>query len=326
MKKLLILALISAGAVSVMQSCKKDPDGSNTGNTALTVAEKQRSLLVYSTATWCGPCGLTGGPLFKSAIAARTTDQLISLDLHPQTSVGLSLLNSIALKPGKPDSLFFAPYATELYAVCKPNGYIPHFYCDNSVLGNSAVTLQQITDFADQYNQNKPEIGVAASATASGNDISIKYKMKAFAPEAGADYYTSVLVVEKSIQAYQYVGNTHSSVEHKNIVRGSAKTTASGRTFFNQSVWAGAPVAFGDNADWSNPTTATEVEKTASFKFESPSQASKTTLDAQLQAQIGYGFGWWNFNKSNTAVVVVVWKKISATEMYFVNAVWADVK
>lgn len=324
MKKLLILALISAGAVGVMQSCKKDP--ASTGPAPLTVAEKQRSLLVYSTATWCGPCGATGGPLFKSAIAARTNDQLIALDLHPQTSVGLSLLNSIALKPGKPDSLFFAPFATELYAFCKPNGYIPHFYCDNSVLGNSAVTLQQITDFADEYNKNKPEIGVAASATSTGNDISIKYKMKAFAPEAGADYYTSVLIVEKSVQAYQYVGNVHSSVEHKHIIRGSAKTTATGRTSLNQTVWAGAPVAFGDNADWSSPSASAEVEKTASYKFESPSQASKDALDVQLKGQLGYGYGWWNFNKSNTAVVVVVWKKVSATDMFFVNAVWADVK
>ncbi len=325
MKKLLILALISAGAVSVMQSCKKDPDGSNTGNTALTVAEKQRSLLVYSTATWCGPCGLTGGPLFKSAIAARSTDELIALDLHPALG-GLSLLNSIAFKPGN-DTMFFAPYANELYAYLKPNGFIPHFYCDNSVLGNSAVTLQQITDFADQYNKIKPEIGVAASATASGNDISIKYKMKAFAPEAGSDYYTSILLVEKAITAYQLIGSTHSTVEHKNIVRGSAKTTGSGLNSLGQTVWAGAPVAFGDNADWSNPTTATEVEKTASFKFEAPSQSTKDAFDAQLKASVmQQGFGWWNFNKSNTAVVVVVWKKISATEMYFVNAVWADVK
>ncbi len=325
MKKLLILALISAGAVGVMQSCKKDP--TSTGPAPLTVAEKQRSLLVYSTATWCGPCGATGGPLFKSAIAARDNDKLISLDLHPQTSVGLSLLNSIALKPGKPDSLFFAPYATELYAFCKPNGYIPHFYCDNSVLGNSAVTLQQITDFADNYNASvKPEIGVAANATASGNDISIKYKMKAFNPEAGAEYYTSVLVVEKSVQAYQYVGSVHSSVEHKHIVRGSAKSTSTGRTSLGQSVWAGAPVAFGDNAEWTNPTASSEVEKTASFKFESPSQSSKDALDVSLKGQIGYGFGWWNFNKSNTGVVVIVWKKISPTEMYYVNAVWADVK
>ena len=58
MKKLLLLAVVAAGLAGMMQSCKpENPDGGSTA-ASLTVAKKQRSLVVYHTATWCGPCGL----------------------------------------------------------------------------------------------------------------------------------------------------------------------------------------------------------------------------------------------------------------------------
>jgi hypothetical protein len=321
MKKLLFIALISVGAAGLMQSCKKEtPNG---GDQPLTVANKQRSLLIYSTATWCGPCGASGGPVFKNAINAMGTDDLICLDLHPALG-SLSMLTPIALRDDKPaDSVFFAPFSSQLYGACLPNGYIPHFYCDNSVLGNSGVTVEQIKDFASSYNANvAPQIGVALNATASGNDINIKYKMKALNADGG-DYYTSLVVIEKSFNGYQNVsgvGNT--AVDHKNIVRGSAKYSS-----INTSTtpWTNAPVAFGD-VEMSNPTNGTEIEKTAKFTYKAPSQGFKDMLDGQIKPQIGgYGFGWWNFNKSNTAVVAIVWKK-EGTSWFYVNSAYADVK
>jgi len=328
MKKLLLLTLISASVVGIMQSCKKET--TSTTEAALTVEAKQRSLLFYATATWCGPCGATGGPLFKSVIANNSTNDLICLDLHPQTQVGLSYLNATALKQGNPDSVIFAPFAGEIYNQIKPNGYIPLFYCSNSLLGNSGVTATQIKEFADNYNRNTaPEIGVAASASASGNTVNIKYKMKALNPESGAEYFTSVLLVEKSVNAYQFVSpSTNTSLEHKNIVRASAKNTTSGALFGGGNTIPGAPVAFGDAADMINPVAQTEIEKSMAFAYTSPSSTFKTAFDNSLksQSQQPYGFGWWNLNASNTSVVVIVWKKLSTTEMFYVNAVMADVK
>jgi hypothetical protein len=326
MKKLLLLTLISASAIGVMQSCKKET--TSTTEAALTVEAKQRSLLFYATATWCGPCGATGGPLFKSVLANNSTNDLISLDLHPQTSVGLSFLNATALKDGNPDSVIFAPFAGEIYNQIKPNGYIPLFYCSNSLLGNSGVTADQIKEFANNYNRNTaPEVGVAASASASGNTVNIKYKMKALNPESGAEYFTSVLLVEKSVNAYQFVSpSTNTSLEHKNVVRASAKKTTSGSLFGGGSTVNGAPVAFGDAADMVNPAAQTEIEKSIAYTYTSPSATFKSSFDDGLKAQIGYGFGWWNLSASNTSVVVIVWKKLSSTEMFYVNAVIADVK
>jgi hypothetical protein len=326
MKKLLLLTLISASAIGVMQSCKKET--TSTTEAALTVEAKQRSLLFYATATWCGPCGATGGPLFKSVLANNSTNDLISLDLHPQTSVGLSFLNATALKDGNPDSVIFAPFAGEIYNQIKPNGYIPLFYCSNSLLGNSGVTAEQIKEFANNYNKNTaPEVGVAASASASGNTINIKYKMKALNPESGAEYFTSVLLVEKSVNAYQFVSpSTNTSLEHKNVVRASAKKTTSGSLFGGGSTLSGAPVAFGDAADMINPAAQSEIEKSIAYTYTSPSATFKTNFDNTLKGQIGYGFGWWNLSASNTSVVVIVWKKLSSTEMFYVNAVMADVK
>ena len=327
MKKLVFLALISAGAMGFMQSCKKD-DPSGTTDAPLTVAEKQRSLLIYNTATWCGPCGSVGSPTFKSAIDASNTDDLVMIDLHPALS-SMSFLVPLATQEEKnnPDSLYYAPFSVELYQQSKPNGYIPQFYCSNSVLGNSAVTKDQILEFASNYNSAvSPEVGVAVKASASDKNINITYKMKALEPESGAEYYTSLLVIEKSVDAAQVVGSSWQKITHKNIVRGSAKYSAAGTTFGGGTTWTNAPVAFGDAADMTNPSAGSEIEKTATYKYSTPTQGLKDAWDASLVSQIGYGFGWWNFNASNTAVVAIVWKKISNTEMFYVNAAYADVK
>jgi hypothetical protein len=328
MKKLLLLTLISASAIGIMQSCKKETTSAT--EAALTVEAKQRSLFVYGTATWCGPCGVTGGPMFKSVIANNSTNDLISLDIHPTTQVGLSYLNPFALKDGNPDSVIFAPFIDELYRQVKPNDYFPLFYCSNSLLGNTGVSAEQVKEFANNYNKNTaPEIGVAASASASGNKINIKYKMKALNPESGSEYFTSVLIIEKSVNAYQFVSpGSHTSLEHKNIVRASAKNTTSGALFGGGFTIPGVPVAFGDAADMINPVAQAEIEKSMTYTYTSPSSEFKTGYNnyVRTQSQQPYDFGWWNLSASNTSVVVIVWKKLSNTEMFYVNAVITDVK
>jgi len=316
MKKLLLLAVISASVVGMMQSCKKDtPTGAN--GATLTVANKQRSLLIYNTATWCGPCGAYGAPEFKGAIASMSSDDLVSIDLHTS---GSSLLVPYYYD-GVKDSLFVSQFAMQLYGQTKPNGYIPHFYVSNSFLGNTGTTAKNITDNATSYNKNavvnnnnKVEIGVAANASLSGNKFTVNYKLQAFGPEAGANYHTTVLLVEKSITSYQN-GAANNTAEQEHIIRASMQNDANGRQ-----------TAFSQTAVMSNPAANAIVDKTATFDFVPVSTKWVSALNAGCQTNYGHDFGWWTLNKSNTAAVVIVWKYISATEMFFVNAVWADVK
>ena len=306
MKKLFLLAFLSASVVGMMQSCGSDTPAS--GSAPLTVTKTQRSLLIYNTATWCGPCGAYGSPEYKATLAARDGNSLVAIDLH--SDAGSYLVPTWV----RNDTLFIAGFAPQLYAQTKPNGYIPHFYMDNSFLGNTGTTSATMTKWADDYNSATPvEVGVAAKASLSGNTISVNYKLQAYAPESGAKYYTSVIVCEKEVGCYQN-GASGTFTTHKHIARASAYKNASG----NQ-------VAFSETAILDNPAKDALVDKTVTYDYVATPQSLMTKINAATQAAKGFDFGWWNLNKANTGVAVIVWKYISPTEMFYVNAAWADV-
>lgn len=319
MKKLLLLAVISASVVGMMQSCKKEaPTGASSAT--LTVANKQRSLLIYNTATWCGPCGAYGAPEFKGAIATMSSDELVSIDLHTS---GSSLLVPYYYDGAK-DSIYISQFAMQLYVQTKPNGYIPHFYVSNSFLGNTGTTAKTITDYASSYNKNAlvsnkanakvAEIGVAANASLSGNKFTVNYKLQAFGPEDGAKYHTTVLLVEKSINTFQN-GAAGNSADQEHIIRASMQNDQ----LNHQTAFSTSPIM-------NNPAENAIVDKTATFDYVPASAKWVGVLNASNQTRYGRDFGWWSLNNTNTAAVVIVWKYISATEYYYVNSVWADVK
>jgi hypothetical protein len=312
MKKLLLLAVVAAGLAGMMQSCKPDsPDGGSTAG-SLTVAKKQRSLVVYHTATWCGPCGLYAMPEFKKLVAANDIDNIVPLDYHSSNS---SRLVPLWMKANN-DTLFIAPFAQQfLYTVSNINTSgqysIPTFWLNNSLIGSSNIKLADIQSSAVNANSIPVEIGVAASASASGQTLSIKYKLKAFAPEAGSDYYVSAFIVEKSVTALQTVsGSGDVSTAHERILRASAFNNASG-----------APVAWSTSASMTSPAANAEVEKTISWTYTAIPQAVKDKY-------VALGLPWWNWNPANTGVVIAVWRKVNDTvkPYYLVNTVYADVK
>jgi hypothetical protein len=300
MKKLLLLAVVAAGLAGMMQSCKPDsPDGGSTA-ASLTVANKQRSLVVYHTATWCGPCGLYAMPEFKKLVAANDIDNIVPLDYHSSNS---SKLVPMWTKPNN-DTLFIAPFAQQfLYTVSNVNSIgqysIPTFWLNNSLIGSSNIKLADIQSSAVNANSIPVEIGVAASASASGQNLSIKYKLKAFAPEAGSD--TALQTV---------TGSGDVSTAHERVIRASALSNASG-----------APVAFSTAASMTSPAANAEVEKTISWNFTAIPQAVKDKYAT-------FGLSWWNWNPANTGVVIAVWRKVNdpAKPYYLVNTVYADVK
>ena len=310
MKKLLLLAVVAAGLAGMMQSCKpENPDGGSTA-ASLTVAKKQRSLVVYHTATWCGPCGLYAMPEFKKLVAANDVDNIVPVDYHSSNS---SRLVPLWMKPNN-DTLFIAPFAQQfLYTVSNINTSgqysIPTFWLNNSLIGSSNIKLADIQSSAVNANSIPVEIGVAASASASGQNLSIKYKLKAFAPEAGSDYYISAFIVEKSVTALQTVsGSGDVSTAHERVIRASALTNANG-----------VPVAFSTAASMTSPAVNAEVEKTISWTFTSIPDAVKAKF---------VGWPWWNWNPANTGVVIAVWRKVNDTTKpyYLVNTVYTDVK
>lgn len=289
--------MATAAALTLTVACKKKTTDDGNGAAAFTVENKQRTLLVYNTATWCGPCGTYGGPTFKGTL---TNEDIVAIDLHTS---GSSLLTPIYAPGGaKKDTAMIAPFAIYLYAQTKPNGYIPHFYANNTFLGNSEVTTTSITSAANTFKATAPTAGVAVKASASGNVINIDYKAKAFSALTG-DYHLSLLLCEKSVTATQS-GAPGGITDHKHIVRATAYGTAA------------SPLdAFSPTPVLSNATAGQEVSGSKSFTWELPTIATRYN-----------GFKRWDaFTASNTMVAAILWKK-NGNAYEVVNVAQCDVK
>ncbi len=302
MKKIFLLALVPALMFS-FAGCKKEteetPDD-NTGGGSLTVENKQRSMLAYVTATWCGPCGSAGGPTFKAAVASKGTSEIIPLNIQTSNS----RLTPIFKKPGveSQDSVFIAPiYGALLSNLNIPvdnNGSfsIPAFSMNNSYLGTSNTTSAVITDRANSFNANSPVLGVAANKSVNGNTITVNAKSKFF-KEGNGEYFWSALILEKSVNGYQKVGGTDvNDYEHKYNIRASMQNGE----LNNQSVFGSSAFATGTVAN------GTEFSKTFTLNY----------INHHAASNPNFGLVPWNLNASNTAVAVIVWKKNGAKYEY----------
>jgi hypothetical protein len=294
MKKLLFFA--TAAALTLTVACKKKTTDDGDGAAAFAVENKQKAILVYNTATWCGPCGTYGGPMFKSVLS---NPDLVAIDLH--TSGSSQLVPYYMKQGGTNDTLFISTFSSKLAAQTKPNGYIPHFYTNNTFLGNSEVTKVAVENAVNLFKAQTPAAGVAVKASNSNNKITIDYKAKSFAANTG-DYHLSLLLVEKSIMGYQ-AGAPGSITTHEYIVRATAYGTV-----YDQAT------AFSPAAVLSNPAAGQEVSGTQSFQYEALPVAARYSSVQK-----------WNYNAANTKVVAILWKK-NGTAYDFVNIASCDIK
>jgi hypothetical protein len=198
---------------------------------------------------------------------------------------------------------------------------VNYFYSAGTNMG-SAASKSDILGNANGYVSSTPEVGIAVKASASGNNINVTYKAKAFAPEAGAEYYVSVLVIEKNGNTRQAIGQSEfKDYTLKNIVRTSG-ITANASNGLKVPVLGLPQTGYtGINATFSGSAAANaEVEKTVI--------ATTKPLNSDWEKIFADNFiSNWKFNASNTAVVAVVWKwYASENKAYYSNCVYADVK
>lgn len=288
MKKLLSLGLIAA---MFLASCGPDETtpvqktGGESGEQGLTVEKTQRSILWYWTATWCPPCGSTGSPLFKQLIDENVGVDLIAIDLHSS--------NSSRLAPGYIDPADNAPkvalgMAGQLAQMIRPNGYIPLFTLNNEFQGNSSLNVGSVNEKILNNNAEEATVGVAASASVDGSTITVKTKTKFFS-EGSGDYHISVLLLEKDVTAYQNVGGVDdNNFNHKKVVRASLMDGE----MHNQKGISSESIASGTVA------ANTEIEGEYSLNY--------------VKAQLPDGYSTWDFDKTNTTAVVIIWKKNGA--------------
>lgn len=297
MKKIFLFSLVAS---LFLFGCGPEEGGSttpdeNVGEQGLVVEKKQRSVLWYWTATWCGPCGSTGSPLFKTMLEDNVDNDMIAIDLHSS--------NSSRLVPGYIDPADNQPkvaleMAGQLAQQIRPNGYIPLFTLNNEFQGNSSVQTTSVNSKITAHNSNDPVLGVAAKATADGNTITVETRTKFF-EDAPGDYYISVLLLEKDVVATQRVGGADDpNFGHKQVVRASV---IDGEMHTQKGI--------------SVNTIASDASADAVIDGE-------YTLNWQ-KAQLPDGFSTWEFDKANTTAVVIVWTKNGET-YDTVNAIEVD--
>ena len=302
--------MLFGASLLFVAGCKKEStdDGSGDGG-ALVVEKKQRSMVGYVTATWCGPCGSYGGPNFKNALEQIGEDNVTMLNLQTSNS----RLTPYFKRPSSmdnPDSVYITPVVSSIFNSLNiptnaSGGFsIPAFSMNGGYLGTSNVTPETIKSTAASYNANAPQIGVAARKKISGNTITVDVKTKFF-EELQGDYYYSAVVLEDEVIGYQLVGSTaDDNYVHRNAVR----AVIGGGEMYNQSMFGDMPFASG--------TVSADSEFDKTFTFNYQRYTSKNINPA-------FGLIEWNMAPANTKVAIIVWSKISDGKYAYVNSVVA---
>ena len=198
MKKIMLLLAVGAFAASCSKEAKITEN--------ITIPQSQKTLLISRSATWCGPCGSSGKPVFR-ALEAIGDDKIVCL--ASQSSDGL---NSPA------GDLI----GNNLMSRFQQNG-IPHmFQTGNGNTLNFYPNQSTATNNMNTINAKAANANVYVSATVEGSTINIKAKTKFFATGSG-NYQLGVLILENGIQKTQ---SGSSNPNHDGVIRGNAGSSA----------------------------------------------------------------------------------------------------
>lgn len=319
--------------MATMNSCGDDEPNGDGNSAPLTVEQKQRALVSY-----VGHSSVFGGtpgadinmPLFNDIVSTSNTKDIVGFTYQPILFQGTTplvpYLQPYFFKDNNDTPL--VSYTANLSNILlshmnPPTTGLPvnYFYSAGTNMG-SAASKNDILGNANGYVSSTPEVGIAVKASASGNNINVTYKAKAFAPESGAEYYVSVLVIEKNGTTRQAIGQSEfKDYTLKNIVRTSALSANTSNGLKMPVLGLPQNGFTGINATFNSSAAAnSEVEKTVI--------ATSKPLNSDWEKAFADNYiSNWKFNASNTAVVAIVWKwYASENKAYYSNCVYADVK
>ena len=308
MKKLAFM--LFGASLLFVAGCKKESTDDGSGDSgALVVEKKQRSMVGYVTATWCGPCGAYGGPNFKSALKQFGEDDITMLNIHTSTS-RLTPYFKRESSMNNPDSVYITPLLggifNSLNIPTNSNGgfSIPSFSMNGGFLGTSNVDVNAIKSNMDAHNANSPQIGVAARKKISGNNISVDIKTKTF-EELTGDYYITALVLEDQVFGVQTGAPDPNNTEHRNVVRALMN---GGGEMYNQKMFGDVPFASGTVA------ANSEYETTLTLNYKKYTSANINPA---------FGLIEWDMVPADTKIAVIVWSKFDQNKYIYVNSIMA---
>jgi hypothetical protein len=206
--------LLLSMSILFLASCNKEEKEAD----SIPVERVIRPLVINYTATWCGPCGQSGGPAFNAMLDSGKEGTLLTAikAYTNNSSTGMSSLGS-----------------SRLFSAFSVSG-IPAFWVNNN---QSSVSTNQIIASATkiQADSNSIVAGLGLKKAIVGDSIIVDARTKFFKNGgANIDYALAIYVVEDNIVGYQKVGGTDNATYlHRNVLRTSAANNYYGTSINN---------------------------------------------------------------------------------------------
>jgi hypothetical protein len=178
----------------------------------LLTESKQRAVMTYVGATWCGPCGANGDPTKEHIESTFGSDAVI---LNVQSGDAISASGAFG-----PD--FGAEFQNFVSSTS-----IPHCYWSAA---NYTMTDHGFSSSATQFDANvttilatSATVEVVAEATHDGSVVTVQTATK-FLSTSG-EHFIGVYLLEDDVQAEQTIsGSSPAITGHNNVIREAANT------------------------------------------------------------------------------------------------------
>lgn len=202
--------LSESAATEEIRGCKDskavnfNPDANVDDNSCVVIAQKQNSLLIKFTATWCGPCGSWGAPTFKNLYSNLKGDVL-----------AMSAQVNDALTTSKN-----APIVNALDGKYQYSG-TPSFALNNTCYNQTTGSFPSLVDAAAL---TEPKMGAGVKYTvgagANAGKLNVNLYVKTFQNQTG-EFYAATYVLGKKVIATQLVdGDYVNEFEHHHVILG----------------------------------------------------------------------------------------------------------
>lgn len=174
---------------------------------------KQRAVMTYVGATWCGPCGANGDPAKEHIESTFGSDVVI---LNVQSGDAISATGAFGPNFGSEFQNFVSSTS------------IPHCYWSAA---NYSMTDHGFSASATQFDATitsvlgtSATLEVVAEATINGGIVTVQAATKFLS--ATGEHFIGVYLLEDDVQAEQTItGSSPATVGHNNVIREAANTT-----------------------------------------------------------------------------------------------------
>ena len=181
----------------------------------LSVVKRQRATVTYVGATWCPPCGAYGDPTKEHMESTFGNDVVI---LSVQSGDAISTAGEFGPNFGNAFQSFVSSNSIPHAYWSSANVAMDHRGFTTSSSANATAADANINAILSNVNVS---VGVAASATISGDTVTVETLTKFYSNQG--EHYIGVYLLEDSVMANQSIsGSPDAITAHNNVIRLSA--------------------------------------------------------------------------------------------------------